>query len=125
VGIISGSPANAGTKTFSLMVTDQSGEMLTKKLKIKVYKLLGILTKSLRKARVGRKYTASLKSTGGKKPYGWSIVLGDLPIGIFFDSITGRLTGIPAEAGVFDIIFRSIDTLGDIAEKELILQIDP
>lgn len=124
-GIVSGNPIWAGTKSFTLKVTDQFGGTLTKTFRIKVYKVLGILTKSLRSGKVGGNYRAALKSSGGKNPYSWSIISGNLPIGLSFNEISGRLEGMPVDAGEFNLKFRATDSLGGVTEKSLLLQINP
>jgi hypothetical protein len=123
-GVISGTPDKAGTKSFTVKVTDSAGSSVFKKLKIKVFKLLSISTKSLKAGKVGKSYSATLKAAGGKKPYSWSILSGSLPEGLVLDGATGKITGTPVVPGSSELAFRVTDPLGGVAEKAFTLTIN-
>jgi len=106
-------------------VTDHVGSLVSKKFKIKVLKGMSISTKGLIKGKVGKNYSATLRVTGGKNPFGWSLVSGRLPGGLSFDSLTGKITGTPTTAGDFDFTVAVADSLGGSAFKDLTLVIKP
>ena len=123
-GIISGTPTKAETNSLTLKVTDQDGSSVIKKYKLKVFKALNITTKSLRKGKAGKKYSATLKAAGGKKSFTWSLLDGTLPDGLALDAATGKFTGTPTAAGSSELTFQVTDPLNGEAEKTLTLTIE-
>ena len=123
-GAISGTPTPlAKSASFTVKVTDSSGSSVSKKLKIKIFKALGITTASLKAGMQGEQYSAALKVNGGKKPYLWSIHSGSLPSGMILDS-TGKLSGAPISIGSFDVIVQVVDSLGSKAQRTFSLVVD-
>lgn len=120
---INGTPTKAGSKSFTVTVTDQEDASVTKTFKMKIFKALSVTTKSLKKGKQGKKYTAAVKATGGKKPHTWS-VSGDLPGGLDFDETTGKITGTPTQAGTFNVTFQVTDPLGGTDEESFTLTIN-
>lgn len=57
---------------------------------------LKIASDSLHAAFVGMPYNAVLNVSGGRSPYGWSIVDGALPSGLGFNGADGTISGTPA-----------------------------
>jgi hypothetical protein len=51
---------------------------------------------SLPKAREGKKYSTTLKGSGGVPPYRWSITPA-LPMGLLLNASTGAITGKPED----------------------------
>src|SRR4030095_9504958 len=103
---------------------DQWGAVVTRSLRMKIVKALGISTANLQLGKTGKKFNTSLKATGGKKPFTWSLVSGTLPPGLALDPVTGRLSGIPTVAGISDLTFRVTDALGGSFELTLSLSIN-
>jgi len=68
-------------------------------------------------------YSATLKATGGKTPYNWSLISGSLPAGLSLSSSTGKITGTPTASGIFNPTFKVTDPLGGQAQKSLELTI--
>ena len=56
---------------------------------------------TLPKGRVGTPYTYTLQAIGGAQPYTWEMISGALPSGIVFDTVSGKLAGLPMEEGPF------------------------
>jgi hypothetical protein len=86
---ITGKPTQAGNASFTIRITDQLGASVNRTLKMKIFKALTIATTILKSGSVGKRYSASLKVTGGQKPYGWSLISGQLPDGLTFDAASG------------------------------------
>ena len=120
---IIGTPAVATVKRFTVQVTDQLGSSVTGIFKITIFRALGISTNSLKAGINGRAYRGVLRAIGGKKPYGWSLVGGSLPSGLALNSVTGAITGIPTQTGIFNLTFQVTDPAGGIAQKALTLTI--
>ncbi len=122
---ISGTPTTAGTKFFTLQVTDADQASTTKKFKIKVFKALNITTNSLKTGKVNKPYIATLKANRGKKPFTWSH-LGNLPAWATLNLATGKITGTPPPPGVESTVvtFQVMDALGATDEKALTITIN-
>lgn len=116
---VSGTPTEAKTWRFTIYVTDSIGSKTTKSLTVKILKLVTIITTSASTGTVGRTYLTSLRASGGKTAYNWTLVGGTLPNGLILDSATGRINGIPTTAGSSDLTFQVTDALGGSALKTL------
>jgi hypothetical protein len=109
---ITGIPTSTTKKsTFTLQVTDQVPAPATKQFRIKVLKALNISTQTLKSGKVGKSYKASLKVTGGKAPYTWSLGPGTFPAWAQL-SPSGVITGVPPapDSQVFTLLVT--DALG-------------
>lgn len=65
----------------------------------------------------GREYEHELMAQGGKEPYSWSLLLGELPSGITLGS-SGTISGVAStesETGVYSCLFEVRDSGGDAA----------
>lgn len=122
-GIV-GTPTKAGNSRFTVRATDWLNSLVSKKAGMKVFKALSISTKRLKKGKVGKKYSATLTATGGKKSYTWSLVSGSLPGGLSLNSSTGKIAGIPTASGSFTLTFQMVDVLGGEASKSFLLDIN-
>jgi len=69
---------------------------------------LSVLTASLPRARVGRRYTAILRAGEGASPYRWSLARGRLPTGLRL-SASGVIWGRPTEMGRWRFTVRVSD----------------
>ncbi len=61
---------------------------------------------------------------GGLGPFTWSISAGALPTGLLFNTATGVITGIPAQAGTFPLTVQVTDALGGVDAENLTLTIN-
>lgn len=121
---ITGTPTLSGRTRITMEVMDQLGSSISRKFKIKIFKLLRISTESLKAGLVGKAYKATLKAKGGKKPFTWSLISGSLPGGLSLDPATGKITGIPTEAGSFNLTFQVTDPLGGATQRIFALAIN-
>lgn len=122
-GNITGIPtAQAKSVSFTVQVA-QGGLYASKSYKMKILKALGITTASLKAGGSGKNYAATLKASGGKTPYNWSLISGSLPTGLTLNCVTGLITGIPTQTGPFNPAFRVTDPLGAQAQKSFMLTI--
>ncbi|MGB7584225.1 MAG: Ig domain-containing protein [Terriglobales bacterium] len=88
--------------------------------------LPSILTTSLPGGTMGAAYAASLKASGGKAPYSWSLRSGALPAGLSLNGV-GAISGTPAGQGTFSsLIFQVTDADGSSADSGgLSIKINP
>ncbi|HEY1270312.1 MAG TPA: putative Ig domain-containing protein [Candidatus Binatia bacterium] len=126
-GVISGVATKANNKkplSFTIRVTDSASGSVSKQFSIVVYPALVSKTKSLKKGVIGKNYAATLKASGGKLPYTWSLVGGSLPSGLA-ESPAGTITGMPGAGaqGTHSLTFRLTDALGNFKDITLPLQI--
>jgi Tol biopolymer transport system component len=68
-----------------------------------------IATAQLRSAHLGKAYTTHVTASGGTRPLLWVITQGKLPPGLFLDSATGKLTGVPNQPGPYRFTISVLD----------------
>jgi large repetitive protein len=98
-GSIEGTPRSDGTYRFTASATDTDGRTVAWKVALAVAPRLHVRSQRLPRAQTGRSYRAVLVSVGGVGPTTWTLTRGHLPRGVRLDSVRGRLTGSPSEAG--------------------------
>ena len=120
---IFGTPSSFGLKSFRLRITDQAGTSKTATFSVRILRAVGITTKTLPAAFNGRSYRARLVALGGKAPFSWSLLSGNMPQGLSLSGSTGVISGIPTVSGTFDLSFQVTDPMGGTANTTLILNI--
>ena len=118
-GVISGTPAAAGSFTFQVTVTDSQQATATGTFTIRITAAaLVITTTFLPAGTVGTAYTATtLAATGGTPPYTWSVAPGStLPGGLSLSS-AGVVSGTPSVAGTFPVTLQVTDSAQVAATK--------
>jgi hypothetical protein len=112
-GVISGTPAAAGSSAFTVQVTDGQApaDIATAALSITVAAAPGpgpvsITTTSLPNAKRNKNYSRTLNATGGTTPYSWSLAAGSLPPG----TSTGVIGGRAMTAGRYSFTVRVRDS---------------
>ena len=98
-GVISGTPAVAGSFSVTLKVTDSAQATATQTFTITVAAALTITTAALPNATVGTPYSQTLTASGSGT-FAWSVSTGALPAGITLSS-AGSLSGTPTAPGTF------------------------
>jgi hypothetical protein len=69
------------------------------------------------------RYETVLRAEGGKLPYRWKLVSGDLPLGLEFDPDRGVISGLPENLGTTELTFSVTDAEGGTAEKAFTLEV--
>jgi hypothetical protein len=124
-GQLGGIPELAGDYVLDVVVEDAEGESASRKLSLAVHsEPLTILTPpDLGVTDEGLEFVRPLIAQGGLQPYGWFLVGGAPPAGVFLDA-AGVLTGVPTEPGSFDFTVRVVDVADPPGWDELAFQLD-
>jgi uncharacterized protein (TIGR03437 family) len=115
-GLLSGTPKNAGSTTFSIQVSDG---VVTASATITLVIHGGSSTLSapggtLSGGTLQQFYSATLTATGGSAPYSWMLTGGSLPTGLSL-SASGQLSGTPSTPGSFTFTLQVTDAAGATA----------
>jgi hypothetical protein len=111
-GVLSGTPTTAGDYTFVVKVADGL-RVDTETFTLKTAPALKITKPAALAAEVGIPFTTTVKATGGRAPYTWSLAGGGaLPSGLNLDPSTGVISGIPGVAGPAALKLSVSDALG-------------
>jgi hypothetical protein len=86
---------------------------------------LQITTGSLPAGAVGVSYQAVLAAANGVPSYTWSLMGGQLPTGLGFQASTGKISGMPSQAGAFTFSVQVKDSSGHTASGTLSANIAP
>ena len=99
-GVISGTPTAVFNSSFTIKVTDQTGQSVTNQFSL-VISAAGppaiTTTSPLPGGFVGVAYSQTLQASGGTTPYTWSVISGTLPTGLKLSS-AGVISGKPTAA---------------------------
>lgn len=101
MGVLTGTPTEAGDFVLNVAVTDSahSPGMATGNFSITIAAPLQITTTSLPSGSPGVFYSTTLAATGGFSPYTWSITQGSLPGGLTLNATSGLISGTPTNSG--------------------------
>jgi Mg-chelatase subunit ChlD len=128
-GQIFGTPTSDGIHDFTVHVEDSRspGSSDTKSLSISIDPPppLSITTSNLPDGLLGNIYDITLQAIGGLPPYTWSLLSGDLPLGLTLSS-AGQISGIPASNGIYDFTVQVEDSQspGTLNTKMLSIKIN-
>lgn len=111
-GTITGTPRAAGISSFAVTATDEEGRAGVFPAAITVAAKLAIVARPLPSGKVGKRYKARVKTTGGVLPRTWRLKTGPLPRGIRWDRTLGVFAGTPTKAGRYRVTVEATDELG-------------
>lgn len=126
-GKIGGTPATAGTFTFTVQVADSAGSKASQPFALVINSntaALSITTAStLPGGTVGKAYSQTLSATGGTSPYSWSVTSGSLPAGLGLDAGSGKISGTPLVPGTSNFTVQVSDSASGKASQPFSLTI--
>ena len=126
-GVISGTPTESGTFTFTVKATNSTGPV-TKELSIQIAPKAPtgtkptVTTANLSDGSVGTAYSQTLTATGDV-PITWSLADGALPDGLTL-SENGAISGTPTKNGMCTFTVKAENDAGFVT-KELSIEIAP
>jgi large repetitive protein len=126
-GTLSGTTTKVENATFTVRVTDSSGETAVQSFSISVATSLVLDSPALQDGTWGAAYNFALSVSGGVAPYRFSYS-GSLPSGIMLDLNTGTFSGSTDLAGTIQTFLGSLsvlDTVGRIARANVSLTMYP
>jgi hypothetical protein len=116
-GVISGTPQDAASLTFSVKVTDSQGNAGYGTFTINILGPLKISGGPLPGGLHGSKYSHALSVTGGAPPYRWSA--SNLPPGLRINPSSGLISGIFANPGYTTASITVTDSLNESATESM------
>jgi uncharacterized repeat protein (TIGR01451 family) len=115
-GLLSGTPATAGTYSFTVKVTDQSGLSDTEAVSLTIIAGPSLSFPAPPAGWTHTVYSDTLTESGGTSPFTWSVSSGSLPAGISL-SPDGNLTGTPTTVGTASFTVKVTDAKGQSATQ--------
>lgn len=112
-GVISGTPTQFGTYSFTVTMTDSQPLSVTSgtlRIIVDPAPLVITSTGDLPGGRVNIDYSHQLVATGGRTPYTWALATGPLPPGLTLNASTGVISGKPTATGAFAFTVSVTDT---------------
>ena len=108
-GILSGTSNVSGLSSFTVRVQDAQGASDSKAVTLRVALHLAI-SGTPPAGEVGASYAFTYSLTGGTAPFTWSVSVGTLPAGLFLNTTTGQVTGVPTTAGSKSFTVHVVDS---------------
>ncbi len=122
-GVLSGTPASAGSISFTALVTDEESGSDEQPLTFTINPAVEITSDPVDYASVAQPYFRQLASTGGTGAISWSDMNGDLTgVGLTLSG-TGLLSGTPVDTGTISFTARAEDAVGSADEMLLTIEV--
>jgi glucose/arabinose dehydrogenase len=86
---------------------------------------ISVVTTALPDGQMAVAYTTTLRASGGRRPYTWSVTAGSLPNGLTLDTSTGIISGVPTTAGLSTFTILVEDANLENTTQGLSIKINP
>jgi hypothetical protein len=124
-GLLGGTPAQTGTFTFTIRVTDTSNGTDSREFSLLIPQTgLQITTASLSTGIQSFAYSQQLEASGGPAPLTWALLSGALPPGLVLTP-AGVLQGLPTTTGSANIRVGVSDSRGASDARDFVLAVGP
>jgi hypothetical protein len=125
-GVLSGTPAQAGTYPFTVSVADSNFGVASLTYQLTVQSTgLTISPVSPTPATVGTAYGFGFMAANGAPPLTWSVISGSLPPGLQLAGASGLLAGTPTSAGSYSFTLQVTDVTTATAQARFTLLVNP
>jgi hypothetical protein len=121
-GIVSGTPSDAASSTFTVQVKDSAAASAAASFSVVIAPPLIIATTTLPAGEVNVPYSTTLMASGGTPPYTWSLAASALPSPLTLGP-AGSIQGTPPTASVTSLTVRCSDSHSVTATQALQLVI--
>ncbi|MFN0106645.1 MAG: putative Ig domain-containing protein [Bryobacteraceae bacterium] len=122
-GLISGTPAAAGTFSFTVVATDAQGQSGVLAYSLQISGVVSISPATVPNGAVGTPYSQLLTAAGASGPVTWSIAAGALPAGLTLGAATGLIAGTPTAAGAFSFAAQATDAQSQTGSRSYSMQV--
>jgi uncharacterized repeat protein (TIGR03803 family) len=107
-GVLSGTATNAGSFTFTVTAADAGGCTGSRNYTLSIFcSAYSVVPASLPGGNVGQFYSQTFTATNGNAPYAFSVLNGDLPVGLIFSNAI--LSGTPTSPGTYSFAVSVVD----------------
>ncbi len=128
-GVITGTPTNGTSATFSVRATDANGCTGTASYTLAPNcPTISIAPTTTAQATVGSVFSQTLTASGGTAPYStWTVTSGTLPAGLTLNASTGVISGTPttSNAAGVSVSIRATDANGCQGTQAITVQVCP
>jgi hypothetical protein len=122
-GLLSGTPAAAGTFAFTVVATDSVGQSGAQNYELQIAGVPTIAPVTLPNGNVGAAYSQTLTASGAIGAVSWSVSSGELPAGLTLGAATGQLSGTPATAGTSSFTILVTDSMNQNGARAYSMQV--
>ncbi len=123
-GLVSGTPAAAGTFDFTISATGARGATASRAYALVVNPLPALGTTTAPAGDVGVGYRLPLDLHGGTAPYTFTVAA-HLPPGLTLHAATKMIRGVPTAAGSYAFTVKVVDAAGATVTQPYTIAIDP
>jgi hypothetical protein len=128
-GVLSGTPAEVGTFTATVVASDANwaGNTATRNVTLTVDPpAFSCNVPTPPAGRVGDFYQTALSATGNVGTVSWTIASGTLPAGLLLDAVSGTISGTPTMWGTFTSMVQATDSWGGrVDAKSMTMVVSP